>query len=258
MGAVYRARDVFLDEIIALKVLDVGVAPTPTAVLRFREEVRLARRVTHPKVARVFDIGEHEGVLFLTMELIEGSTLRDLLKAEHRLDRARAAGIAQAIVEGLSAVHAAGIIHRDLKPENILIDRSGRVALSDFGIARNLTGDLDITSGVLGTPNYMAPEQASARNVDARADIYALGLVLFELFTGVRPLGATEGFPDELARAGMTPAFGALVLRCIELDPAARPRSVDEVRRLLHDQPCPPLHADVRRDDRRRPDGRGG
>jgi serine/threonine-protein kinase len=233
MGAVYKVRDIYLDESIALKVLDLGVDPTPASVMRFREEVKLARRVTHPNVARVFDIGEHEGVFFLTMELLDGSTLRGLLRTERRLDFKRAAPIARALCEGLAAVHAAGIIHRDLKPENVLIDRTGRVALSDFGIARSLQGELHLTVGALGTPSYMAPEQAAGASIDARADLYSLGLVLFEMLAGFRPFGPSSQAATEL-QSLMTPdPFATAVLRCIELDPRARPASIEEVRRLL-------------------------
>jgi serine/threonine-protein kinase len=233
MGAVYKARDVYLDETIALKVLDLGVDPTPASVLRFREEVKLARRVTHPNVARVFDIGEHEGVFFLTMELLDGATLRALLRVERSLDFARAASISRALCDGLAAVHAAGIIHRDLKPENVLIDRSGRVALSDFGIARSLQGELNITVGALGTPSYMAPEQAAGASIDARADLYSLGLMLFEMVAGFRPFGSSSQAAKELQSLKTPEPFATAVLRCIEPDPGARPRSIEEVQRLL-------------------------
>ena len=127
MGAVYRVRDFALGEVIALKVLAFGPDPSPTAVLRFRQEVRLARRVTHPNVARVYDIGEHQGTIYLTMELIDGGSLRDVLRAERRLTPARTARIARALCAGLQAIHAGGVIHRDLKPANVLLDRAGRV-----------------------------------------------------------------------------------------------------------------------------------
>jgi serine/threonine-protein kinase len=242
MGAVYRARDIYLDETIALKVLDLGADPTPASILRFREEVKLARRVTHPNVARVFDIGEHEGVFFLTMELLNGSTLRALLRDERKLDFGRTAAIARGLCEGLAAVHAAGIIHRDLKPENVLIDRTGRVVLSDFGIARSLGGDLNITVGALGTPSYMAPEQAAGASIDARADLYSLGLVLFEMLAGFRPFGASAQAATELQTLKTPDPFATAVLRCIELEPGARPNSVEEIRCLLA-QAAPELFA---------------
>ena len=203
MGTVYRARDLALGEDIALKLLSFTETPAPVAVLRFRREVKLARRVTHPNVARLYDIGEHLGTLYLTMELIDGPTLRAVLRSERRLAVRRVIEVGRALAAGLSAAHQAGVIHRDLKPTNILIDRSGRVVLSDFGIARGLDEDQSLTTGVVGTPYYMAPEQCEgALELDGRADVYALGVVLFEMLTGKLPFGGDSD--DEVLMKQMT------------------------------------------------------
>jgi serine/threonine protein kinase/tetratricopeptide (TPR) repeat protein len=237
MGTVYRARDLSLGEPIALKLLSFGAEPPPVAVLRFRQEVKLARRVTHPHVARVYDIGEHEGQIFLTMELITGGTLRALIKRERRLGPGRALSIARALTEGLAAAHKAGVIHRDLKPTNVLLDHDGRVVLTDFGIARSLQEELTLTVGAIGTPQYMAPEQAYGGPVDARTDLYALGRIILEMLTGERAEIEPERLTEALLRQGVAPAFIALTLSCLEFDPGARPRSADEVARALAEIP---------------------
>jgi serine/threonine-protein kinase len=228
MGAVYVARDLALGEIIALKLLGTEFEPAPVEVLRFREEVRLARRVTHPNVARVYDIGEEAGVLYLTMELIEGEDLRTLLRREGRLPPPRAARMARALCEGLSAAHAAGVVHRDLKPANVLVGTDDRVVIVDFGVARSLTDAHSLTVGVVGTPSYMAPEQLTGSPVDGRTDLYALGLVLHEMLTGVRP----DTGPGALDALGL-PALAALVRQCLDHVPERRPASAAEVSHLL-------------------------
>jgi eukaryotic-like serine/threonine-protein kinase len=233
MGVVYRARDLSLGEEIALKVLAFGHDPSPLAVLRFREEVKLARRVTHPNVARVYDIGEHQGVLYLTMELIDGGTLRALLQRECPLNPGRAVEIARSICAGLEAAHKAGIVHRDIKPTNILIDQRGRFVLSDFGIARSLAEAPSLTMGMVGTPYYMAPEQAYGGPVDARADVYALGRILYEMMTGEGAEALPETLAETLLQKGVPPVLAALVLSCIEREPSARPHSVTEILRAL-------------------------
>ncbi|HVY49887.1 MAG TPA: serine/threonine-protein kinase, partial [Minicystis sp.] len=190
MGTVYRARDRELDEVVALKALRRELVDAPGMLERFRREVKLARRVTHPNVARVFDIGEHDGEKFLTMEYVDGESLAGLLAREGALSVARGVELAVAVCAGLGAAHHAGVVHRDLKPDNVLLSKSGRVVVTDFGIARAVMdgGAGQTAGGLVGTPAYMAPEQVEgAADVDARADVYALGAMLFELFTGARP-----------------------------------------------------------------------
>lgn len=226
MGAVYRARDVTLGETIALKLLVAGSDATAAQVARFRQEVRLARRVTHPNVARVYDIGEHAQLVYLTMELIEGETLRVHLKRHGALPRDRAVGIALALCDGLDAAHAAGVVHRDLKPGNVLLTDRGRVVITDFGIARSVADSSGFTEGALGTPLYMAPEQLVSGAIDRRTDIYALGLVLYEMLAGERLAG--------VPRPGLLdPELDALVRACTAPVADARPASVQEVASVL-------------------------
>jgi serine/threonine-protein kinase len=191
MGTVYRARDRELDEVVALKMLKKQIAATEGILDRFRREVKLARRVTHGNVARTFDIGEHAGAKFLTMEFIDGEMLGAMLVRRGRLRIGEVARIGRDLCAGLSAAHAAGVIHRDLKPANVIIARDGRAVITDFGIARALKQDeatQTAAGNVVGTPAYMAPEQLEgAKDLDARTDIYALGAMLFELLAGEVP-----------------------------------------------------------------------
>jgi len=247
MGNVYKARDLELDELVALKVLRPELVGAPGVLDRFRREVKLSRRVTHPNVARVFDIGEHRGEKLLTMELIDGESLAALLARERRLSVGRVAVLASAICAGLAAAHAAGVIHRDLKPDNVLIDRSGRVVLTDFGIARAIAPGADRTAtSFVGTPAYMAPEQVEeGAEIDARADLYALGAMLYELvvgepaWQGASVLGIAVARllrppPDpKVKRPDLPDALAALILRCMARDPADRPASAEAVAGVL-------------------------
>ncbi len=235
MGNVYKARDLELDELCALKVLRPELAGTPGVLERFRREVKLARRVTHPNVARVFDIGERGGEKILTMELVDGEPLSAVLAREGRLPLARVVAVASAICAGLEAAHAAGVIHRDLKPDNVMVEKGGRVVITDFGIARAAAGAAQATALFVGTPAYMAPEQIeSGASIDARADLYALGAMLFELATGERPFQGESLFamaaarllhpaPDpRRVRPDLPPAFAALIQRCMARRPDDR------------------------------------
>jgi eukaryotic-like serine/threonine-protein kinase len=187
MGTVYRARDRELEEIVALKVLKKELAATSGMLERFRREVKLARRVTHKNVARTFDIGDHEGDRFLTMELIPGEMLGAYLARRGPLPVRTVITIAQDVCAGLAAAHAADVLHRDLKPENVILAPDGRAVITDFGIARAIeqAEAARTAPGLVGTPAYMAPEQVEGvTDLDARADLYALGAMLFELLTG--------------------------------------------------------------------------
>jgi serine/threonine protein kinase/tetratricopeptide (TPR) repeat protein len=191
MGAVYRVRDREVDEVVALKLLDLAAA-TPDAIERFRREVRLARRITHRNAARTYDLGEWTAPAqvfrYLTMEYVDGESLRELA-IRLRPSAARVVDFTLQIARGLAAMHEAGVIHRDLKPANVLVERGGRVVITDFGIARGVQAtDATLnTGGLLGTPAYMAPEQIMGQTVEARSDLYALGLMMFELLTGALP-----------------------------------------------------------------------
>ena len=209
MGSVYRARDTELDEIVALKFLRPDLVHSPEMLERFRREVRLARRVSHRHVARVYDIGEHGGDKFLTMAFIEGEPLRALLVRSRPLPVGRAVAIARAVCEGLVAAHAVGVIHRDLKPDNVMMATDGSLAITDFGIARSALTDAGHTATLgtaIGTPAYMAPEQVEgASDIDERADIYALGVMLFEMVTGALPFSGGSAIAIAAARLDRAP-----------------------------------------------------
>jgi TolB-like protein len=250
MGSVYRARDTELDEIVALKFLRADLVHSPEILSRFRREVRLARRVAHRHVARVYDIGEHGGDKFLTMAFIEGEALRALLRRSRPLPVSRAVSLARAVCEGLAAAHAVGVIHRDLKPDNVMLGSDGVLAITDFGIARSaemVDGGPTATLGTaIGTPAYMSPEQVEgASDVDARADIYALGVMLFEMVTGELPFSGGSAIavaaarldhapPDPRSlRPGIDPELAGLILRCMARQPADRFASAAEVDAAL-------------------------
>jgi eukaryotic-like serine/threonine-protein kinase len=248
-GAVYKARDTELDVFVALKVLRRGFIDAPGMLERFRREVKLARRVTHRNVARAHDIGEHEGERFLTMELVEGESLRKLLEREPRPPVERVLEIAFALCDGLDAAHRVGVVHRDLKPDNVLIAEDGRVVITDFGIARSVEpGVVSPTIGVVvGTPGYMAPEQVDGSvELDGRADIYALGAMLFELFTGRRlyegiSLSGVRSWrldsPPDPEALGAPAAAAPVILCCLEPDRNARFSSARDVAEALRAVP---------------------
>lgn len=240
MGRVYEALDTELDERVALKVLRAGLSEE--ALERFRREVKLTRRIQHRNVARMFDIGEYKGEKFLTMELVDGEPLSREI-GETPMPWARLEGLAQQICAGLAAAHAAGVIHRDLKPDNVLVERgTERAVLTDFGIARS-GDDPGVTQvgAVVGTPRYMAPEQLNCRDIDARADLFSLGVMLFELATGLRPWPGDNPIAIAVAQAttsprtidtstGSIPAyFAAIVSACLQLEASDRPQSAGEI-----------------------------
>jgi eukaryotic-like serine/threonine-protein kinase len=257
MGRVYRVHDEKLDEVVALKMLRRELVDDETALERFRQEVKLARRVTSPHVVRTFDLGEHAGEHFLTMEYIEGRSLAQLLD-ERRLPVDEVLNVARAGCAGIAAAHAAGVMHRDLKPDNILVAKSGRIAITDFGIARttdpNATGE-----GFIGTPAYMAPEQVEGlAAIGPPADVYAFGAILFEMLAGRRPFVGTDMYDVAVARLHAPPpdprAFGdvpaplaELVLRCLAIEPSARFADGSELATaLIAIDPVPALVAPPR------------
>lgn len=217
MGTVYRARDLELDVVIALKLLQQS---DPETLAGFRDEVKLARRVTHRNVARTYDIGEYEGARFLTMEYVEGETLSRLL-ARGRLAPSRAFELATEVTQGLAAVHAEGLAHGDLKPGNVLVDVSGKAKVSDFGLAR--IAESASTGASPGTPEYMGPEQLSGSLADARSDVFALG-TLFSPAACARSWSAAS--PPIRTRASPMPP------RCW-MRSRARPRKVTRRTRDL-------------------------
>jgi predicted Ser/Thr protein kinase len=241
MGEVYRADDLRLGQQVALKFLPADLSRDPVRLAQFHNEVRTARQVSHPNVCRVYDIGEIDGQLFITMEYVDGEDLAILLRRIGRLPEDKALEIARQICAGLAAAHERGILHRDLKPANIMLDGAGKVRVMDFSLAA--AGDVaDIRAG---TPAYMAPEQLSGQEVTVRSDIYALGLVLYELFTGRRAFDATtltelieqhqSGTPTPPTTIVRTldPAIEMAIVRCLAPEPARRPASALRVSASL-------------------------
>ncbi len=249
MGEVYKAEDLKLDQTVALKFLPDAIALDGAALARFHKEVRITRQVSHANVCRVYDIGEVEGRHFLSMEFIDGEDLSSLLRRIGRLPGDKAVEVARQICAGLAAAHDNGVVHRDLKPSNIMIDGRGKALITDFGVAvvaQELRGD----EVIAGTPGYMAPEQLTGKEVTQRSDIYSLGLVLYELFTGKRVFEASN-LPEMLKLHEQTtpttpsshvkdidPLVEKVILRCLEKDPNKRPASAIRQRFRLR-QRCP-------------------
>ena len=242
MGAVYKARDREVDREVALKVIRPDLAGHPDIVRRFKQELILARQVTHKNVIRIFDLGEAEGAKFISMEYIDGRDLKSIRAERGKFQPEEAAEIIEQVCRALDAAHAEGVIHRDLKPQNIMVDKHGRVAVMDFGIARSreLPG-LTQTGVLVGTPEYMSPEQAKGEEVDPRSDLFSLGIILYELLTGKSPYEATTSVATLLKRTQeravppvkLDPAIpkfmNDIVVRCLEIDPQRRYASAQEI-----------------------------
>jgi len=193
MGTVYKAYDSKIREVVALKLLKPEIASDLEVIERFRNEIKLARQVAHRHVCRMYDLGEEWLTIYISMEYVPGEDLKSFIRRSGHLNEAKAIGLAKQIAEGLAEAHRLGVVHRDLKPQNVMIDKDGNAKIMDFGIARSLhTKGVTGTGVIIGTPEYMAPEQAEGRDVDHRVDIYALGAILFEMVTGRVPFeGAT-------------------------------------------------------------------
>lgn len=239
MGEVYRADDIKLGQQVALKFLPARLARDATLLDRLHDEVRLGRQIAHPNVCRIYDIVEWESAHFVSMEYVDGEDLARLLHRIGRLSHDKAVDIARGIAAGLHAAHVKGILHRDLKPANVMIDSHGDARIMDFGLA--LAAEDDSQEGVIaGTPAYMAPEQITGRPATIQSDLYALGLVMYELFTGKRVHSgrtlrdrvrdSTSGIttPSDVVR-DIDPTVERVILRCLDDDPSRRPRSAREV-----------------------------
>src|SRR6266568_4657831 len=201
MGAVYKARDNELDRMIALKVIRPELASNPDILQRFKQELVLARQVTDRNIIRIFDLGEADGIRFITMEYVEGTSLYQILREHGKLPVKEAAEIIEQVLTGLKAAHREGVIHRDLKPGNIMRDPHGRILVMDFGLARSLESDgMTKTGAVLGTMEYMSPEQAMGGAIDQRSDLFTVGLIFFELLTGKMPFKADTALASLLKR----------------------------------------------------------
>ncbi|HVA72693.1 MAG TPA: tetratricopeptide repeat protein [Candidatus Limnocylindrales bacterium] len=244
MGRVYKAYDKELDRTIALKVLQPELTTDPNAMQRFKQELLLASRISHKNILRIHDLGEADGVKFISMAYVDGEDLHHLLRTHGKLPAERARKIAEQLCEALEAAHGEGVVHRDLKPQNILMGKNDHVYVSDFGLAKSLESSaagMTRTGQFLGTPRYMAPEQVEAKPIDNRTDIYALGLILFEMVTGEdafkgdstlqimyrrvkekppNPKQLNPELPENLSR---------VILRCLERDPARRYPNAGEI-----------------------------
>jgi serine/threonine-protein kinase len=252
MGSVYRARDRELDELVALKVIRGELARDPNMIERFRQEVKLARKVTHVNVARTFELGRDGDIVFCTMELVTGESLTRRLAHGARIPHGEAVAIACALCDGLAAAHAAGVIHRDIKPDNVLLGDDGRVVLADFGVAALAAAGGELS----GTPGYMAPEQARGEAATPGSDVYSVGVMLFEMVSGRRAFtgGVTQVLADKqlferLEPAGeVPPELARVIAHATERDSAKRIASAADLRgelapwlRGLRIQTEPPL-----------------
>jgi tetratricopeptide (TPR) repeat protein/tRNA A-37 threonylcarbamoyl transferase component Bud32 len=259
MGEVYEVEDLELRERVALKTIRAEVARDEVTVERFRREIQLARKVTHPNVCRIFDVAFHGGLIFLTMELLEGETLGHRLRRAGRMSTAEALPIARQMADALQAAHQAGIIHRDLKPGNVVLTegRGGlRAVVTDFGLARLEAGeasphtpDLTVQAGVVGTPAYLAPEQVEGKEITSAVDVYALGVVLYEMATGVVPFTGETAISVAIRRlrepppsprvhvADLDPRWESAILKCLEKEPAGRFATAPEAIQALQAAP---------------------
>jgi len=242
MGRVYKVFDTDIKEKVALKLLRPEIALDKETVERFSNELKLARKISQRNVCRMFDLGKAEGTTFITMEFVPGEDLKKLIRKMGQIGASRAVSIAKQVCEGLTEAHHLGVVHRDLKPQNIMVDEDGNARIMDFGIARSLHGKGITGAGIMiGTPEYMSPEQVEGKDADQRADIYSLGIILYEMLTGRVPFEGDTPFtigvkhkseiprdPREL-NAHITQDLGRLVLKCLEKDKAKRYQSAKEL-----------------------------
>jgi tetratricopeptide (TPR) repeat protein/predicted Ser/Thr protein kinase len=244
MGAVYQAHDKELERQVAIKVIRADMAANPEILQRFKQELILARQITHKNVIRIFDLGQADGIKFITMEYIEGENLQGVLRRKKKLEPAEAANILAQVCRALEAAHNEGVIHRDLKPQNIMLDKSGRAYVMDFGIARSMLGaGMTQTGALIGTPDYMSPEQAKGQTLDARSDLFSIGIIFYEMLSGQVPFDADTTMGklwkrtneparplDELDKTIPRP-LSDIVRKCLEIDPQKRFANAGE---LLH------------------------
>jgi len=273
MGHVYKARDRETGETVALKILKPEIASDQAMMERFKNELLFARRITHKSVCRVHEFNRIGGIAYTSMEFVEGDSLRSVLNRFGGLTPRKAVDVALQICSGLKEAHAQGIVHRDLKPENIMMDAQGNVKIMDFGIARSMEAVTRLTGSMVGTPAYMAPEQVAGKPVDCRADIYSLGLMLYEIFTGTQAFQAENPVAVALKQLRESPpppreiepsvplAADRAIMRCLEKDPSRRFQTIAELEAALRvparpgagsavasaPTPAPrPIHTDIR------------
>jgi eukaryotic-like serine/threonine-protein kinase len=242
MGAVYKARDLELSRVIALKTIRREYARNPDIIERFKQELILSTQVTHRNVVRIYDLGEADGIKFITMEYVEGEDLRTVIHERRKLPAGEVIEIIKQVCRALEAAHAVGVIHRDLKPQNIMRDQNGRILVMDFGLARTFEGEgMTQTGALVGTMEYMSPEQALAKSLDQRSDIFSLGLIFYELLTGITPFRADSALASLIKRtqeravpvshheSGVSGPLDRIVSRCLERDVNLRYQSASEL-----------------------------
>jgi serine/threonine protein kinase len=241
MGNVYKARDRETGETVALKLLKPEIASDQTMMERFKKELLFARKITHKNVCRVHEFNRIGGIAYTSMEFVEGDSLRSVLNRFGGLPVRKALDLALQMCSALQEAHAQGIVHRDLKPENVMIDTQGNVKIMDFGIARSMDAMTRLTGSMVGTPAYMAPEQVSGKQVDYRTDIYALGLILYEMFTGQPAFQAENAVAVALKQLREAPKpprevkpwvpveIERAILKCLEKEPARRFQSIAQL-----------------------------
>ena len=247
MGAVYKAVDRELDRTIALKVIRPELAHSAEILQRFKQELILARQITDRNIIRIFDLGEAGGIKFITMEYVEGESLHHLLRQRGKLPVEEVVDLMEQVFSGLRAAHREGVVHRDLKPGNIMRDTQGRAVVMDFGLARSMEGDgMTRTGAMLGTMEYMSPEQAQAMDLDARSDIFTVGLICYELLTGKMPFHADSAVASLLRRTReravpiaeisqeVPPVLSNIISKCLERDPTRRYQTAQAVLDDLH------------------------
>ena len=248
MGQVYKARDRETGEILALKLLKPEIASDQAMVDRFKSELLFARKITHKNVCRVYEFNRIDGIAYTSMEFVEGENLRSVLNRFGSLTQRKGLALALQMCSGLKEAHAQGIVHRDLKPENVMIDAQGNLKIMDFGIARSMERMTLLTGAMTGTPAYMAPEQATGKTVDYRTDIYAFGLMLYEMFTGEQAFRADNAIalalkqlnespkPPRQIEASIPASLESAILQCLEKEPSQRFQSVAELETVLRSQ----------------------